>query len=89
MSKIIEKKELLNKLEEAGFNVADASDFYSRETDGIWFKTGKTDAARKMLYNELSWDYGLEDTNPITDFLAPFGWFAEPYDSETLMAYKI
>lgn len=81
------KAELLSVLTEKGFLVDDASNFYGKETNGIWFKDGETKEASADLYTELSWDVGFDDRFPITELLEKFGWYAEPYDGGTLMAY--
>ena len=34
-------------------------------------------------------DGTMDDENPLNKMLAQAGWFAEPYDSETIMFYPI
>ena len=83
------KSKVIKLLEKKDFNVSDASLFYGNETNGVWFKSGNTEKASKLLREELSWDNGFENKFPITKLLEKHGWFCEPYDSETLFAYPI
>ena len=87
--KLISKENLLDILTKKGFIVSDASDFYGEKTNGIWFKTATTDEVKSELFAELSWDNEFQDVFPITDFIHQYGWYTEPYDSETLMAFPI
>lgn len=67
-------------------NAVDATDFYGYESDGIWIRddicTEKTG-----FYNYA--DGTMDDSNVLNKFLNKAGWFAEPYDSETIMLYKM
>ena len=59
------------------------SEFYGRKQDveGVWLR-------KAYMYNLT--DYVLENDydNVLTEFIRSKGWFVEPYDCETFMAYK-
>jgi hypothetical protein len=62
-----------------------ASEFYGSRNPGIWIRddicTPKTD-----YYGYA--DATMED-NMFNRWLENYGWYAEPYDAETIMLYRI
>lgn len=81
--------EIIKILNDNGFNVVDGALFSQSHANSVWFHYPDNDNAMTLQRTELDWDNGNGDKFPITDLLKPHGWFAEPYDSETLFAYKI
>ena len=67
-------------------NAVDATEFYGYDSDGIWIRD---DICREETgyYNYA--DGTMDDSNVLNKFLAKAGWFAEPYDGETIMLYKV
>ena len=80
------KKTLMKKLQEKfGLNAVCASEFYGRESDGIWIRDD-------ICKESTGWyNYADETMNPenvLNKFINGAGWHAEPYDSETIMIYR-
>ena len=80
------KKELMKQLKEVfGLNAVCASEFYGRDSDGIWIRD---DICKESTdyYNYA--DDTMNEYNVLNQFLYEAGWHAEPYDSETIMIYQ-
>jgi len=72
---------LINKLsKEFNLNAVPSEEFNGSE-NGIWIR----DDICKPETNYYPYAEGtMDDTNKLNQFLAANGWFAEPYDSETI-----
>jgi hypothetical protein len=81
---------LLNK-RFPGIDAVNTEEFNGEQT-GIWFRNteGYTINGMPILnvydMDEVVWIMGIHKT--LEAFLGDHGWFAEPYDSGTLMAYS-
>lgn len=80
------RENVMNILTENGFEVKTSEEFDRNSKGGIWIRQGLTDEAEDMLMIELEWSI---DSLPITDLISSGGWFGQPYDSGTLLAYII
>jgi hypothetical protein len=82
--------ELLNK-RFPGIDAVNTEEFNGEQT-GIWFRNTEgysiNDIPILNMYDtdEVFWTMGIHKT--LDTFLGDHGWFAEPYDSGTLMAYS-
>ena len=91
MGKSVETKKMIDILNEKfeGINAVPASDFYGKESDGIWFRVNEGFLIKDLpMYcdNVFPNTFG---TNPrLEKVLSKHGWFSEPYDGVTLLAYK-
>ena len=87
------EEKMINMLTEkwVGLRLSLRSEFTGNESDsGIWFKSSTV----KVSFDGEEFDMPLIDENyeiysKLNKFLEDNGWMAEPYDSETLMAYPI
>ena len=61
------------------------------EDEGIWFRQEGAEIDGLRVHNEYHGDrYDIYDPTTLivfNDFLAEHGWYPEPYDAGTLMAY--
>ena len=62
-------------------NVVCATEFYGVATDSIWVK----DDICKESTEYYRYADGCLDDNKLNRFLEKNGWYAEPYDNETVM----
>jgi len=81
MSPLVRNK-LMKKLQkDLKIETRPSEDFDSNMRGGIWF------------YRDYSGYFNAEDTmdmdHPVNIPLDENGWFSEPYDSETIFAYKL
>ena len=84
MKKAMRRATMIKNLESKfGIPAVPADEFYGYANDGIWCRgnicTEKTDY---YPYAE-----GTMQKNKLNDYLESKGWFAEPYDNETIMFY--
>jgi len=76
-------KNLQNKFK---LNAVPASEFYGSDETGVWIR----DDICKESTDWYNYAEGTGDsTNILNKFLERNGWFAEPYDSETIFVYEI
>lgn len=87
--KVLDQVELIEFLNESGFNVVDGELFSPSHKGSVWFHYPDNDEASLAQSTELSWDGANADKFPITELIREHGWYAESYDSETLFAYKL
>ena len=66
-------------------NAVPRSDFDGVESDGIWIRD---DICKEStdFYNYA--EDTMNDDNILNKFLSLHGWYAEPYDAETIFFYK-
>lgn len=87
MKKAMSTTALINKIN-AAFPAAlavPAEDFHGRPGDGIWFRGSEDQIGDRLLFE---YDNIEQEVHPeVEAILTQAGWFAEPYDSGTLMAY--
>lgn len=88
MSKVTSATDLIAKInaEIPGANAVPASDFYDRESTGIWFRGSETcfiDGIALFNYYDP-----IEEVHPkLQELLSQAGWDYSPHDPGTLMAY--
>lgn len=66
-------------------NAVDASEFYNYKTKGIWIR----DDICKPETDYYGYANATMEENRLNSFLTSKGWYAEPYDSETIMLYPV
>ena len=83
MIKELESKFKLNAVPRFEF---DATLIDGKEPQGIWIRD---DICKESngFYNYA--DDTMNDSNILNQFLSSKGWYAEPYDAETIMIYEI
>lgn len=62
------------------------SEFYGDDSEGIWFRGSENYLDDTRLLFEY-YDYNNQCHPKIAEILDKAGWFWEPYDSGTLLAY--
>lgn len=92
MAKVLTKNKLIELLNEKykEIGATDASEFYGHEADGIWFKGTEGQLINgQRIYDETTF-FNEGGVNPEFEaLLKQHGWYGEPYDAGTLMAWKI
>ena len=75
-------KQIENKFK---LNAVPRSDFDGVESDGIWIRD---DICKEStdFYNYA--EDTMNDDNILNKFLSANGWYAQPYDAETIMLYE-
>lgn len=85
------KKEatLINNINTAfpGANAVSMKEWDQRDTPGIWFRGSESCTIDGIPLYDCYNDSGDEIHPKLQAMLKKAGWFAEPYDSGTLMAY--
>lgn len=89
MNKSVLIKKINKALPQA--EAVDASEFYGEDRDGIWFKGSEATASDGFIifdyYEEFTQDtMGIHPT--LYKILNEAGWYGEPYDAGTLMAWQ-
>ena len=76
-------KQIKNKFK---LNAVPRSDFDGVESDGIWIRD---DICKEStdFYNYA--EDTMSDDNILNKFLSANGWYAQPYDAETIMMYEV
>lgn len=77
---------LINSLKSKfNLNAVDASDFYGYKDQGIWIR----DDICKPETDYYGYANATMEENRFNSFLTSKGWYAEPYDGETIMLYQV
>jgi len=80
---------LINKIEKEFPEAKPASaSHFSEDYEGIWFR-GSEDYVNHVAIFDPYNEFGAETVHPkLNKILIDAGWYAEPYDNGTLMAFK-
>ena len=84
MKTMTQKTMIKNLAAKFGIPSVSAEEFYGYKHDGIWCRGDIcTESTDYYPYAE-----GTMQDNKLNTYLHSKGWFAEPYDSETIMFHK-
>lgn len=91
MAKSTKLEKMIEILNEkfTGIKAVPASEFYGKECDGIWFRgTESADIDGLPVFSDSVFPETMGVNKKLNSELEKNGWYAEPYDSGTLMAYE-
>lgn len=83
------KTELLQLLKKKAFEVVDATEFYNKNSVGLWLKKANINESTSKINIELSNSFGCFDKFPISDMLKKHGWKVKKEKTNTLILLPI